>query len=79
MIAQLSDGTLHDVATPAEALALAVEGLRLDGLHNDDDTIPVPIGLVRRMDRERGPGTSHTDRNATVDLLMEHVPGRGRN
>ena len=77
MIAQLSDGTLHDVADNVAAMALASSaGLTLDCLYVDGETIPIPVELVKRMDAERGPGTSHSDRNDTLDLMLTHLPGR---
>lgn len=77
MIAQLSDGTLHDVADNVAAVALAASaGMTLDCLYIEGETIPIPVELVKRMDAERGPGTSHEDRNTTVGLMLTHLPGR---
>lgn len=76
MIAQLSDGSLVEVDTPADATALAVGGLVLDALYQDGDVVAIPVALVARMNTERGPGTGHTARNATVDLIMDSIPGR---
>ena len=76
MIALYSDGSLASVTDATDAAGRQTPGVILDGLFGDDETTPVPVRLLMQLDAERGPATSHTDRNATVDVLMSYLPVR---
>ena len=77
MLAVYSDGTYLEVATGKEATDHArTQGIVLDSLRPSDATVHVPLALITKFDREKGPGTSHAQRNATVDDLLTYAHGR---
>lgn len=78
MKAFYSDGSYVDVADEQAAIDHGVaEGLVLDRIARDDEMVVIPLSLVDKFHLERGPGTSHSARNATVDELLAYVGGRG--
>ena len=78
MRAIYSDGSREQVVDEDEAATVGVsKGAVLDGTLADDAMVEVPLSLIEQFDRERGPGTTHSVRNATVDILLSYLnPGR---
>lgn len=76
MIAQLSDGSLHEVATPVDLkqVALVTGDLILDGLYNDDDVVPVRMSAIVAL--HNGRGVPRPDLDGLIDAILDQVPGR---